>query len=244
MSNQVYSNTIGAGTPYRPSTTVSDTLGLAADIPAVDGVSLPYGRQTNIVDGRGYGLYMTKLNGVVPVLSGGITRYDPAQSPHTLQFWRFSSVVSIDRATTYLHSLADNVISVSASIPARIVNAAAINAGPGPITTFALCARVFNADGTVFRTYGYKGFQNGIYGGTPPVLLPAATAVNLDVPLGLGCVVPVPNGKKLAVVIIASTLTWADMPVSIAYEDFLAPQPGPGVTHQVQVPCEIVYTKL
>ncbi len=104
-------------------------------------------------------------------------------------------------------------------------------------TTLAMAVRIWNADGSIDRTVGYNGFQNGLYTGgfnnTAPI------------PFGISAVVHVAAGQFMGIILLSSTVAWGTNCVNVHYGDFQAPQTTtPGYTKLTQVPAICEYIKM
>jgi hypothetical protein len=115
MSNQVFSNRLGAGTRYLPRNEEIDILTLTKD----SGSGPAIGSQTKAITTTGNGLFFSRLNGNDAVAVGGIMNYNNYQKAITKQYWQLYADSTVLGGATLLVSTADNVIAVQAVLPCR-----------------------------------------------------------------------------------------------------------------------------
>ena len=233
MSNQVNSNRQPpVGTRYLPACAESDILSLTPNVLAVPNVSPAYGEQLKASDGVGVGVFWNRCNGIdVPTVLSNVN-YSAAQSPNTVPYWRIHANAAVGGGATRLYSLVDNVIAVNAVVPMNTISTGSA------LTQFALAVRVYNADGSVFNTYCWNGFQSALYTG--------GLGTGAPVPFSVSGVVRVQAGKSMSVVILTPTTAWIPSTVNLVYKDFLSPQVvvTPPLTSQIQMPCICEFVKM
>lgn len=239
MSNQVFENSL---TRFSPSVGQSDFFTIKPNVLAVPGISPEYGQEVvKNFNAIGSGIFFQRLNGIDTIATAGVLNYAPAQNSQTKPYWYFTADSSVDTGSTMLRSLTDNVILVNAVVP--------MNFTPGhgtPITeaphTLSLCARVRNADGSLYADYGYNGIQDGIYGTVGGFAYTAA------VPFNLSCIVRLRAGQALTVVVQCATNSWIASPggAAVTYTDFLAPVTDVprNLTKDIVTRCICEFTKL